>query len=421
MTPKTGHSPQKILNGEVHNWYRIIHGYSDHLVKRLLDRFDVRPGQRVIDAFCGTGTTLVECMKQGIGSVGIDANPSSYFSARVKTNWGLKSVRLLQLLSEIEYRQTRTPQNKNSHQQDTTYRYLEDAGMLKRGWISPKPLRKAIALKRSILDLPTTSAYKNALMLALIAEVTYGASNVKFGPELYCGPAKEDADVLSGFASRVRVMANDLDIVSSLVPGRVQIIQGDSRECNDLLKRYTPGLFAAGICSPPYPTDHDYTRNARLELAFLEEVYDRKSLQNIKRRMIRSHTKNIYKGDNDADHVKHHATINRIVKRLRDKVEGSNNGFAHLYPIVVQEYFGGMKRHLKSMKELLAVGSCCAYVVGDQSSYFQVHIPTAEILSSIAEEVGFKTIDIECWRSRWSTTTSRQISENILILQNITR
>src|SRR5436305_15021848 len=92
---KSDPSPQAILNGEVHNWYRIIHGYSDHLVKKLLDRFDIQPGQRVVDAFCGTGTTLVECMKRGIDSVGIDANPSSCFSAKVKTNWGIKSVRLL--------------------------------------------------------------------------------------------------------------------------------------------------------------------------------------------------------------------------------------------------------------------------------------------------------------------------------------
>ena len=89
-------TPQKILNGEIHNWYRIILGFPDHLVGQLLDEFNIQQGQKVIDPFCGTGTTLVECMKRGISSAGIDANPSSYFSARVKTNWKLKSARLLE-------------------------------------------------------------------------------------------------------------------------------------------------------------------------------------------------------------------------------------------------------------------------------------------------------------------------------------
>lgn len=79
----------------------MVQGYSDHLVNDLLDRFALRPGDTVIDAFCGSGTTLVECKKHNINAVGIDANPSSCFSARVKTNWNLNSARLLDLLSDL--------------------------------------------------------------------------------------------------------------------------------------------------------------------------------------------------------------------------------------------------------------------------------------------------------------------------------
>jgi hypothetical protein len=77
-----------------------------------------------------------------------------------------------------------------------------------------------------------------------------------------------------------------------------------------------------------------------------------------------------------------------------------------------------MKRHFESIKPFLVPDAFCAYVVGDQSSYLQVHIPTATILSRIAEEVGFQTVEIKRWRSRWSTTTSKEVHENILILTN---
>lgn len=86
--------PQKILNGEVHDWYSIILGYSDHLVSQLLDRFKIQPGDWVLDPFCGSGTTLVECLKRGINAVGVDANPSSCFAARVKADWTLDGRRL---------------------------------------------------------------------------------------------------------------------------------------------------------------------------------------------------------------------------------------------------------------------------------------------------------------------------------------
>ena len=46
--------------------------------------------------------------------------------------------------------------------------------------------------------------FKNALMLALLAEFVYGASNIKFGPEAYCGPPKGDAEVWRGFSALVR-------------------------------------------------------------------------------------------------------------------------------------------------------------------------------------------------------------------------
>jgi SAM-dependent methyltransferase len=410
-------SQQTILNGEVHNWYRIVLGYSDHLVNDLLDQFELRRGDAVIDAFCGSGTTLVECKKNGIDAVGIDANPSSCFSARVKTNWTLKSNRLVDLLSDVNKRQRLRLLSSTKYLTHPTYRYLESTGMLERGWISARPLRKAIAIKSSIESLPTSSSYKNALTLALIAEVVYGVSNVKFGPELYCVKKRRDADVYSGFQTRVLEMAADLDAVTSLRPGAVEVFQGDSRDCYQLLRPEISGRFSAAICSPPYPTEHDYTRNTRLELAFLGLVSDRKTLRAIKEDMIRSHTKNIYKDDNDAARVRRVFSVKKIVHKLERKTKNINHGFGRLYPTVISEYFGGMRRHFESMARLLKSKAFCAYVVGDQASYMQVHIPTAEILSSLAEKSGFRLVEIKHWRTRWSSSTSREVDENILILQ----
>jgi len=199
------------------------------------------------------------------------------------------------------------------------------------------------------------------------------------------------------------------------------VLLGDSRKCRAVFARRRVA-FSAVICSPPYPAEHDYTRNARLELAFLEAVRDRDTLREIKKGMIRSHTKGIYKHDRDDKYVVSNKTIKALAAELEEAIVGKKYGFARLYPKVVQEYFGGMKRHLLSVLKLLSPGGLCAYVVGDQGSYLGVHVPTAKILAQLAEEAGFEITDIKKWRTRWASTSARGIDENIVLFKKaITR
>jgi hypothetical protein len=69
------------------------------------------------------------------------------------------------------------------------------------------------------------------------------------------------------------------------------------------------------------------------------------------------------------------------------------------------------------MNRLLKRDAMCAYVVGDQSSYLRVHIPTAEVLAELACRSGFTVVDIQHWRTRWSSATSKEVDENVLILR----
>jgi hypothetical protein len=414
---KDGVVQQQFINGEIHNWYKIVAGYSDKLVSFLIDYFKITENHIVLDPFCGSGTTLVECMKKGIRSVGIDANPSSIFATRVKTNWKLKGEKLLQLANEISEKEKTFLRKKSQYLNDPTYIYLQKSGMLNRGWISSEPLRKSIALKQAIHSLNTNQLYKNALLLALIAEVVENASNVKFGPEVYCSKPKDDIDICSYFIKHIKNMAHDLNIVKNSTKVPVKVIYGDSRSCGNTLHKAGFSSFNSIICSPPYPTEHDYTRNTRLELAFLEQLPNIEALRKIKRNMIRSHTKGIYKDDRDSILVQNRDDLCAILGDLRSRIKNKTDGFARLYPTVVQEYFGGMKRHFSEMTKILRPDSNCAYVVGDQSSYLRVHIPTAEILANIIYEMGFKSIKIIPWRLRWSSSTSKEIQENILVFK----
>src|SRR5216110_1755397 len=71
----------------IHDWYRFVLSFPPHLVRDYLTKFGTNKRQRVLDPFCGTGTTLVECKKLGIQSVGVEANPMAHFASRVKVDW----------------------------------------------------------------------------------------------------------------------------------------------------------------------------------------------------------------------------------------------------------------------------------------------------------------------------------------------
>lgn len=409
---------QSFLNGEIHSWYRTVLGFPDHLVGTYLDRWKIKPGQVVLDPFCGSGTALVECKKRRISSFGIDANPSSSFASRVKTNWKLRASRIEQLLDQVGpiYRKERRSNIRLGS--DRTFLYLQESGMVDRGWITETHLRDCIALKRAVSILKTGPKYSNLLFLALLDTIVRDASNVKFGPELYCGPEKKNVDVFSSFSTRIEKMFSHIGLMEKQQRETpCVVISGDSRKIGSALSRYPAVAFDCVITSPPYPTEHDYSRNARLELAFLECVYDRASLQKIKRTMMRSHTKGIYADDRDSECLGDIPQLRSILRQLEPECAKRSYGFARLYPKVLLEYFGGMKQHLRSLRPRMRHGARLAYVVGDQSSYFRVHIPTADILAEVARSAGYRILGIDEWRLRRSTSTSKRIRERILLLQ----
>lgn len=405
------------MNGEVHDWYRIILGYSDHLVANLITEFCLTEGDKVCDPFSGAATTAVECKKLGIDCWAIDANPSSCFAAKVKVNWRMAPGALIShaFLAIEDYEEIR--RDKAFLRRDPTYLYLQGAGMLERCWISGRRLLDVLAVKHSILRISARGPVRRALMLSLMHVFVHKASNVRFGPEIYCSTFRKGVSVKDEFLVRVAEMESDLEIARQFNHGRARVFLGDSRTLTRKSLRVPKGGFDAVITSPPYPTEHDYTRNSRLELAFLESVTNLEDLRRVKKGMIRSHTKGIYVTDADDVEVRRIKRIQQLVARIELRAKRKSDGFSGLYGKVTKEYFGGMRRHFRAMFPLLKPGARCAYVVGDQASYLRVKVATASILGELAKKEGFALEEIRVWRRRWATGTKRFMKEHILMLR----
>ena len=195
-----GQSPEHIANGNnkllekdrpIHDWYRFVLSFPPHLVRDYLSGFGIGPQHRVLDPFCGTGTTLVECKKLGIPSVGVEANPMAHYASKVKTHWEIDPDGLLlhanqianmtlevlegqgiddegdlplfaQIFKRVEALRTLPPQTEK---------------LLLKNSISPLPLHKTLQLLQILEDYKDERYYHHE-RLALAKALVFSISNL---------------------------------------------------------------------------------------------------------------------------------------------------------------------------------------------------------------------------------------------------
>jgi len=407
-----------------HNWYRFVLSYPPHLVRDYLHRFGADSTTTCLDPFCGTATTPVECKKLGVPSIGVESHPMSFFAAQVKTDWMVDSQGLLDHAQEIAARAIAelkregiSDESKNSRIcRADLWRLPEDAAsLLLANSISPLPLHKTLVLLDK-LRATSGSQYHRHELLALAQALVTVIGNLHFGPEVGVGPAKPDAPVIATWLSNVKAMSRDLADLRSKGHIPSTIIRADSRALLGVLR---PNSIDTVITSPPYPNEKDYTRTTRLESVLLGILQTKAELRAVKRGLMRSNTRNVYKGDDDDVWVNSHAEIQKIatdIERRRIAMK-KTSGFERMYAKVTKLYFGGMARHLHELKTVLRPGAHLAYVVGDQASYLRIMIRTGHLLADIAKSQGYEVLGIDLFRTRLSTATGHQLREEAVLLR----
>jgi hypothetical protein len=413
----------------VHHWYRFVLSYPPHLVRTYLERFGADHSTRVLDPFCGTGTTIVECRKLGIPGIGLERNPMAHFATRVKLNWNIEPVSLVAHAQMVADRalarlcadgipdSPQLPLFESLPVRPSTElrRLLPDAAkLLLKDSISDRPLHKTLVLLEAIENCRDDSFYDHE-RLALARTVVFEASNLHFGPEVGVGSPKPDAAVIGPWLEAVQAMAADLESLDRL-PVEASVHLGDARDVNLLVE---PDSIDAVITSPPYPNEKDYTRTTRLESVLLGFFHDKTELRALKKELVRSNTRSVYRTDRDDDLVANHPEIQRIATAIEQRrIDlGKTSGFERMYARVTRLYFGGMTRHLAGLPDVLKPGARLAYVVGDQASYLRVMIRTGQLLADIAQSLGYELESIDLFRTRLATATREVLREEVVVLR----
>jgi DNA modification methylase len=410
-----------------HDWYRFVLSFPPHLVRDYLEKFQIDSGHQVLDPFSGTGTTVVECKKRGIPSVGVEANVMAWFAGEVKVDWTPDPDKLLADSRTVAEAALEVLKKEGIEDEQMFGQGYTDASMyqlrtlppdilklLLTDSISPLPLHKVLVLSEC-QEKYGKPEFRRHQKLALAKELVTSIGNLHFGPEVGVGKKKSDAPVVAAWLDRIHVMCQDLrSVEDSGIPAK--IYHADSRNLVGLLD---PCLIDAVITSPPYPNEKDYTRTTRLESVLLEFITSKEELRELKKGLVRSNTRGVYKDDTDDKWVTENPEIQRIATAIEDRrIElGKTSGFEKLYGRVTKLYFGGMTRHLAELRPILRPGAQLAYVVGDQASYLRVMIRTGEILADIATSLGYEVERIDLFRTRIATATKEQLREEVVILK----
>lgn len=408
-----------------HDWYRFVLSFPPHLVRDYIKDFGLTKNSIVLDPFCGTGTTLIESKLLGLKSIGIEANTFAHFAASVKLDWEIDANQLVAKSREVAYTALELLKLQGI---DDAHPFAEMPKKLKlrtlsaeteklilSNSISALPLHKTLVLLDCMKEIENERIYRHAL-LALGNALVYKISNLHFGPEVGVRNPKVDVPVIGSWLEDVEKIAVDLKAMDGKKYPLSQVYFGDSREIANFI---SPGSIDAVITSPPYPNEKDYTRTTRLESVLLGFINSKEELRALKKTLVRSNTRGVYKADDDDQWISDYPEIQRIadeIEKRRIALE-KDSGFEKLYGRVTKLYFGGMARHLADLRNLLRPGAQLAYVVGDQASYLRVMIRTGELLAEIAVALGYEHVRTDLFRTRLATATREQLREEVIILR----
>jgi site-specific DNA-methyltransferase (cytosine-N4-specific) len=399
------------------------------LVKALINMADLPRNGVVADPMCGSGTTLVESVLAGYKTLGLDYNPLSVLMARTKC--ALLSVAPEDLI--IAYRILRdklVSRGMHNHKQDLRYFYsLPEADQ--------SYLRKWFA-EQVLLDLDEIAQLLNSLEAGPISDLmNLALSNIlrtvswqkkddlrvrkEIRLDVDIDPIKE---FLEEMGRTVRmVLAVLYQNRTSL--GSFNVQEEDARMASKIWKAKSVDII---VTSPPYATALPYLDTDRLSLIYLRLLsrteHRQKDFGMIGNREITGKWRKTYWEHFQSEKKVLPKNVSTLINRIAKLNAGTDAGFRrHNLPSLLAKYFFDMRDVFTGIDRVLKSSATAYVVVGNNHTIAngeRVDIPTADLLSEIAETVGLKPMEhipMEMLLSRDIFKKNAVTSETILTLK----
>lgn len=372
---------------EYHNWFKYKEGYSAKLVKLLLDEFEYCEGDRILDPFCGSGTTLLVAKNLGLDTVGFDVNPVAAFIAEAKTrNYSINDLNECRMAIES------LDINNIEAKADKPKLSIIDKVFDK------KQLEDLLKLKEFINKYKEKNIYY-LLKVSFLAILELVSNTKKDGNGIKYIKVKRDLDVVQVYLAKLKDILNQVQNNIRTNTFESNVINDTFLNCNS----YEINSFRHIIFSPPYANCFDYSAVYKLELWMGDYVLDYKDFKNLRSKAIRSHVN----GSLDSNISNDLEIVNWISEKLSNYKLWDKK-----IPLMLKGYFDDMYKVIQACYDKQEVGGKCAIIVAN-SCYKGYLVPTDLLLSKIGEKIGYKVQYIEVCRYLKTSSQQQNIHEGL--------
>lgn len=373
----------------VHGLHEYKGKFNPQVAKAILNIFGVAPGEHVLDPFCGSGTTLIECGHLGALGYGTDINPLAVFLANAKLQaLATPASTLNAILSRLSSSLNRTTRWTTRIADDERGAYLQ-------AWFEPDILPIIEIVRVKIQDIAGPVA---PIFLAVASNLLRDYS-LQDPQDLRIrrrkSPLPETPFVEALFAacaqSIERIEAAQAVLGTDLPPGLAV-----ERDITTVRRADIPRLFDAAITSPPYAMALPYIDTQRLSLVWLGLLEPQRILaleaELIGSRELRgSGRKDLAVGmmNNGAALPEPQAAFCRELQQAL----GPRDGFRRkAVPVLLYRYFEAMQRSFRAVRGLMRRRAPFALIVGHNHTVLggvRYDIDTPSHLASLATAAGW--------------------------------
>ncbi len=331
-------------------------------------------GDVVLDSFCGSGTTILECKFQNRDAIGVDFNPLAVFIAKVKVT-KLNKMELMHIYEDIV--------KKVKHDRKNYLGTPEPYCVNMDNWFKSYVKNDLLKLRKYILDLP--NGIKKDFFLGCFSAFLRGVSNA------------DPMHVFPGYSKRLRKLdelgLRNIDVMKSYdrafrkrinlneeLPqneANIKLSAGDARSLN--IPDESVNLV---VINPPYISSIRYLETMKIEMGWLGFINEQGEYLALDKSGIGK--ERFYKKDLV---VIEKTGITKLDKQVENLINNGQRKMAR----TVSQYFIDMVQSISEMNRVLKKkGHIVIKISG--STVRGEKISTYKYFIDIAETLGLETV-----------------------------
>lgn len=394
--------------------------YNPQIVHALLNIFGIDDRKSVLDPFCGSGTTMLECLHLGISSTGTDINPFAVFLSnaklhsiqldceKVKADFALLKEKLL-----------------NTQEQDMVLKKDKRTEYLKK-WV---PINELILLEKILLYTESfehsSAEFFRVTASDLIRDYSLQEpSDLRIRRRISPYP---EVPLIEAWGKNVEKYLKNILSIQKVCISNCAVNQAINVDIKNVIPNETLQSFDIAITSPPYATALPYIDTQRISLVWLglcppDEIMLLESNLIGSRELYKTQKKDFYELmiSNQAHLPKE---IFNLIEQINNCLSEKDGFRKQAVPTLLYRYFCDMKQMFIRVNSLIRSRGHYCLIVGHNKttvSNTTFHLDTPKLLSILAESCGWivnELLPLQTYK-RYGLNSKNSINhETLIILQ----